>query len=454
MDDAAARTPGRTWFGRAAFAIAAAVFVVARAIPFAHARVGLVLDSYDYIKLAERTTPMGALAAKRPPTFLLVMKMLSGRWQFVTWGQFTIAVGAWILLAWVAARSMRTPVAKVATAVVVLLLGSCLDVAQWDRFIGTESLSISLGVLLVAAALWLRERVVPSRVAVVIVIALLWGMLRDANAIVVGIAGVALAIWVLVRRARSRALLAVVAGACIATLALSLVSGAVGARWEQPLTNVVTMRVLKSPERRDYFIARDLPLSSRTLRRVKGRCVNRTGGFLCVRITDPAFYRWIDHDARGVYFDSWFAFPATSLWEPLAHVRQSIGTRLPLSDAAFTGLDDPIGRSIETTMIPRSPRVLVIWLAIDALALAFTVRRRGWPTAATLPVALILLTYPHLWAVWTGDAFDVNRHALAASIQLRLGLWLASLAVLDAWSTALVARRRPAEAVPASGEPR
>jgi hypothetical protein len=195
----------------------------------------------------------------------------------------------------------------------------------------------------------------------------------------------------------------------------------------------VTLRVLQSPERRDYFLAHDLPLSSHQIRRVTGRCVNRTGAFLCVRITDPAFYRWIDHDARGVYFDSWFAFPATSLWEPLAHARQSIGTRLPLSDAALTGLNDPVGRSIETTMFPRSPRVLVVWLAIDALALAFTLRRRGWPTPASLPVALTALTYPHLWAVWTGDAFDVTRHALAASIQLRLGLWLTSLAVLDAW---------------------
>ena len=47
-----------------------------------------------------------------------------------------------------------------------------------------------------------------------------------------------------------------------------------------------------------------------------------------------------------------------------------------------------------------------------------------------------MLTYPHLWAVWTrGDAFDVARHGLTGNFlgQLRLGLWLASVALVDVW---------------------
>jgi hypothetical protein len=54
-----------------------------------------------------------------------------------------------------------------------------------------------------------------------------------------------------------------------------------------------------------------------------------------------------------------------------------------------------------------------------------------------------VLTYPHLWAVWTGDAFDVTRHGLAASVELRLGLWLATLALVDAWMPAGGARPVP-----------
>jgi hypothetical protein len=416
-----------------AFAAAAVVSVVARGIPFAHARVGLVFDSYDYINLAHTKSPLAALAATRPPVYLLVMKALAGRWQFVTWAQFTIAVVAWVVLAAVAARAARTPVGKVATVAVVLSVASCLDVAQWDRLIGTESLSISVGVLLVAAAYRLHERVTPARGAVVAGLAFVWAMLRDANAVVIGAVGVCLAIGVLARRSRVRARLLAVAAVCLVTFGASLVSADIGARWEQPLRNVVTMRALRSPERRAYFLDHGLPLDRKQVRAVAGRCVNPTGAFFCTKITQPAFYRWMDHHARAVYFDSWWTFPATTIWEPLAHARLTIGSEVPLAAASYTGLNDPTGRTIEKWVFPRSPRVLVGWLALDGLVLAFTVRRRGWPHAATVPVVLVVLTYPHLWAVWTGDAFDVTRHALAASVQLRLGLWLTSAALLDAW---------------------
>jgi hypothetical protein len=425
---------GRSTREHLAFVVAAVAFVGARAFPFAHARVGRVLDSYDYINLAHSKPQLGLLAAKRPPAFLLTMKVLRGHLGLVTWVQFSVAVVAWIVLAAVAARAMRTVPGKIAVVAVVLLVGSCLDVVQWDRLIGTESLSISLGVLLVAAAFWMRERVTPARCAVVAGLALVWGMLRDANAVVVGVVGVGLTIWVLARRSRARASLVALAGVCIATFALSLVSADVGGRWQQPIQNVVTLRVLPSPERRAYFLDHGLPLDPDQARAAAGRCINPSGAFLCVRVTEPAFYRWISHDARTVYFDSWWAFPATTLWEPLAHIRLSVGTEVPLAAVAFTQLKAPIARWIENVVFPRSPRVLAGWLAVDAIALAITVRRRGWIHSATVPVVLVLLTYPHLWAVWTGDAADVSRHALAASVQLRLGLWLLAAAIVDAWT--------------------
>ncbi len=417
--------------GRVAFAAAAAVFAIARALPFAHARVGLGLDSFDYINLAHSKSLGSVLAARRPPTYLIVMKALSGRWQFVTWAQFVIAMLAWVLLAAVAARVARTGVGRVAAVAAVFLVGSCLDVAQWDRLIGTESLSLSLGVLLVAASYWLSQRVTPARAAVVGVIALVWGLLRDANAIVVGMMGVGLAVWVLARRSRVRARLLVLAGACLAVLALSVASADVGARWEQPMQNVVTFRVLSSPERRAFFLDHGLPLTDAEADRIAGRCVNPAGVLLCREVTDPAFYRWIDHDARSTYLASWFEFPATTAWEPLAHVRRMVGERFPLAGITFTGLSDGVARSIETVAFPRSPRVILAWLLADGVALAVVVRRRGWIGAATIPVALIGLTYPHLWAVWTGDAIELTRHGLAVSVQLRLGLWLLTAAIVD-----------------------
>ncbi len=47
--------------------------------------------------------------------------------------------------------------------------------------------------------------------------------------------------------------------------------------------------------------------------RIAGHCVNRPGVLLCEKVTDPAFYDWIDHHARPVYAQSWFAFGFTTL---------------------------------------------------------------------------------------------------------------------------------------------
>ena len=71
-------------------------------------------------------------------------------------------------------------------------------------------------------------------------------------------------------------------------------------------------------------------------------------------------------------------------------------------------------------------------MLVLAVALGITVRREGWVPAAALPIGIIALTYLYLWAVWIGDAVELARHGLAASMQLLLGLRLLSIVLFDA----------------------
>jgi hypothetical protein len=128
----------------------------------------------------------GACSAVRTCTPWCRARLLGSR-QLVTWGQLTVAIASCVILAVVVSRSLKTRIGRIGGVAAVLLLGSCLDVVQWDRLIGTESLSISLGVMVVAAAFWLRERLTPWRAATFCTLAFVWGMLRDANAIVIGV---------------------------------------------------------------------------------------------------------------------------------------------------------------------------------------------------------------------------------------------------------------------------
>jgi hypothetical protein len=81
------------------------------------------------------------------------------------------------------------------------------------------------------------------------------------------------------------------------------------------------------------------------------------------------------------------------------------------------------------------PQNVLLWLwAGTTLAALVAVWKRAWRanTAWVVFIGLSLLVYPHLVLVWHGDVVGTDRHALTASIQLILCLWLFGLLVLEA----------------------
>ena len=408
----------------------AVAFALARAIPFARARVGLDFDSFDYLALARHRSIGGVMAAHRPPVYLLFLKLCAENRQLVTWLQLVVALCAWVWLAAATARNLRTAAGRAVGFVAILLVGSALGMTQWDRVIGTESLSISLGVMTLAALLWWWDRWTAPGVATVCVAAVLWALLRDANALVIGAAGIVLLVGAAVRR-RDRRPFVVIGAVALAASVGAIVSSNVGDRWQQPTQNVITLRLLTSPERASFLLRHGLPLTPAEARDLAGHCVNPVGAFMCKKVTSPSFYDWIDHDSRSVMVRSWLAFPATTAWAPLAHEREMIGIRLPVAEITGTRLRAGFAQPIDAVAFPRNPVVLLAWLACLAVGVAVIGPRRRIPLLP-VAVALLALTYVHLWVVWNGDAAELARHGLAASVQLTLGLWLLSIGLLDA----------------------
>jgi hypothetical protein len=113
----------------------------------------------------------------------------------------------------------------------------------------------------------------------------------------------------------------------------------------------------------------------------------------------------------------------------MEHLDWSLGTRVRLE--SHTGERAPVSQLLETIVFIRSPLTLVIAAALIIVSCIF-VRRRRRHGPYVFAAALILLTCPHLWLVWKGGALEVTRHSLVASVQLRLGLWLGALWIIDA----------------------
>jgi hypothetical protein len=65
------------------------------------------------------------------------------------------------------------------------------------------------------------------------------------------------------------------------------------------------------------------------------------------------------------------------------------------------------------------------------LTFGIKVDSSGEKNLVWLFLLLIVLFYPHATIVWHGEANDIGRHALLASVHLRLGFWLLLIALTD-----------------------
>jgi hypothetical protein len=127
---------------------------------------GPIYQSSDSAVYSARTDPTlnhGPLIslighAPRPWTVPVFYALFpDDRWRTI--GQSALATIAWAALAWEAGKHLRTRTARYAIVAGLLLFGCLTEVASWDLAILTESLSISLGVLVLALTLrWLRTR--------------------------------------------------------------------------------------------------------------------------------------------------------------------------------------------------------------------------------------------------------------------------------------------------------
>jgi hypothetical protein len=417
------------------FAALAVVFVLLRVVPFVGANTGRGIDSFDY--RASARFPIFSrdfLGGPRPFGYPLYLKIIRHDESVAVAGHVLLSTAAWIALALVVARATRHPALRLVAAGLVLALGASFEAIQWDRIISSEALSTAFGVGLLAALLWLRERWTIPRVVLVGVLAFAATAVRDSNGTFFALVGVLLVAAVVLRRIHVRML--VVAALLVATGLMASAGASSGRRWEGPLKDVITIRVLQSPERTAYFRDAGLPLTDVEVDAARGRCVSPAPPSACVIIENPAFYAWIGDHGRETYLKSMLRFPDTTLWEPVAHLRESIGTRVrvEMELAADTQERSPIAHVLEAVIFVRNPLLLALWtiVTVAACVVAAIQRRRGpWMMAG----ALVVLTYPHLWLVWGGGALEVARHSLMASIQLRIGLWLSAIWLLDSYLT-------------------
>lgn len=359
-------------------------------------------------------------AGARPFTVPLLWKLFGDDHLRIV-AHLTLSIVAWLALAAAVATAIQLRLVRRLAFSLVLLFSATTEIILWDPLLLSESVSLSLAAVLVAAWVWLVRAPSWSRVAAVLCATLLWTFVRDSHAYVALF--VAVAVFASLAYRSGRPYKAALAAGSVVVALLGMASASEGSRWYQPMRDILLNRVAADRGMEDYFEARLGP-------------------------------GWRDADARRVYARYLLAHPAYTFGDPFFG---SQTTPFSSADSASALLDPDLriyndnaaDRALplpalvdDAAFVHGKGVVLALVFFIAALAAAVAFRFRASPVWI-VPVVMLISTIPHGLVAYHLSGLEVDRHALEAAVLLRVGALILALFALDALLTALRGRRAP-----------
>lgn len=404
-----------------------------------HARSTFLVNSFekfsdwsDYQAVARESVLSGGFwSGSKPMGYPLLVKVL-GEGSALHWGAVAISTAAWVVLSIAVAALLGTRWVSVLACALILSFSLAQRVQVWNDLAGSETLSISLFVLALAAGCVLvNPQLGRLRVAAWIVLALSlswWCFTRDSNVYVLLLSAIVGVVFAAVRRSSGAALM------CAAALVVSfvaLVASDGGDRWVVPYYNVVFNRVLPDQDLAAAWRDAGMP-DARALRHHIGEIAYGGDPALFHGRDLAAFRRWVRQDGRQTYVENLITRPALSVRGPVSDFDDLLTSPVEvwgrIGGHSYAG--SPLDPVFNSVFVPDAT-LLVIWLALVVAAGVWLLLRATNRAAAALAIVVFALGFPHLWLVWVGDAHNIARHAVTASVQIRLAGWIILLLALD-----------------------
>jgi hypothetical protein len=427
-----------------------AAYVLARTAAFLGSDARAFRDTIDYNEVAAADIFSSKfLAGDHPPTVPFLYKLLGTGDTARLAGQIVASIASWLTLAGVAAWILRDTRVRVAAFAAVLCFSLAGEIVLWDALLMSESFSLSLTALLVAAWLWFAHRPGPWPLLAALAVTALWTLARDPHAYVLLVAAVALAATLLVREGRGLRALALAGVVAIALV--SLQSASVGyKRWEYPLQNVIAKRIAADREALDHFADAGMPVTPEFVRLSRHY---RSGDAVEDPFAHPAgmgnpelrsrylpFQFWLVEEGRRTY--------TTYLLTHPGYMAKAVGDFdhvLLDPEVDWYHSDDspaeiPVLRDV---LYPPGPVLPLVYLAVALLLAWLATRGARPPPAWAVPAFMIVSSVPFALVAWHGEVLEIDRKGLIASVFLRLGALLLALMALDRLAASR-SRSRPA----------
>jgi hypothetical protein len=403
-------------------------YVVLRVFAARGAGAGIYPDSSAYQRIASLPFPSSAFfRGTKPWGAPLLYKMLPGETAIAApLAQLGISIVAWLVLAVAVSRCLSDRRMREVSFAAVLLFSLSSSIGLWDADLLSESLSLSLLALLVAALLTLARRPTLLLGLAAVAAATLWAGTRDTNAYAVlllaPLAGAA--IW---RDGRIR-LAVVVAGAFVAAGGTAIAASASTARSELLLVDVVDERVLDEPAARAFFVERGLPVRPNLRRTLFAR-----RSVLTRYEQDPELAKvreWLTRHGGPTYVAYLLEHPQASLVTPLRKL-PSILSPNGLDGYTAPGYEPILPRRFDPGRRPGGTALLLLGVLALGTAAVAALRRRAARTWL-VPIVLLLISVPQALLVWNGEPIEIGRHGLLVGQTARLALLVLALLMADA----------------------
>lgn len=348
-----------------------------------------------------------------------------------------IGAAAWAALALAVAEVLRHPVARVVSAAAVMTIGLVAPVASYDATITSETVAISLAVLLLAAGLRLAVEPSVGRTVALLAVAVPFTFTRNDHPLLVTVVAV-VAGYVAVRSGQR--------AWRVAAVGLVVVSAwgwyAVGRNDEIERFNlalVVANRVLPDAGATAWFTEHGMPLPDGV-----EPVVGLVGGDTVLALAeDSTWNRWAAESGRSTYGRFLLTHPRRLLFDPWPDLFGLRSTTLETAPPPVVLLapGDRYGRLHPVVPDPveallwgggNAAPVLVAGSTLAAMAVR---RRRGLlarlgPARAVAGTALVVAC-GHLLVVWHASPLELGRLAMVPATVIHAALLVAAAVTVD-----------------------
>ena len=283
------------------------VFVVLRLVATTDRPIAFYLDSPSYFDFriwgGVRFPVVTALyAAVGDHRALVVIQALTG-------------AAAWAVAAVVAGTVLAHRGVRYAFQGALLALGLTLPVTRFDNALLSESVAISLTVVLVATVLRFACRPTGATAIAVFVFGALWALTRQSNALLLGVAAVVLA-GLGAGRADRRLAWRLAAGLLAVSLLGVLLASSTTQIQEYNTAQILVRRVLLHDARERWFLDHGMPDNGREL--LVPPYENRFGDPAVELQEDPTFGPWLRGEGQTTYLRYLLTHPGFTITTPFS----------------------------------------------------------------------------------------------------------------------------------------